>query len=113
MKHLKHISDALPLKVFIRKAQVIQLYRSILKHIQKIDDDYVKRDLKSQVTSGFRKNISLKDSEVPQALREATDHLKFIQTMVQRRSAADDSWLASSTESDEKGRVGTGWPWQK
>lgn len=110
----KKLGDVLPLKIFIRKAQVLQLYRSMLRCLREIDDIYVQVDIKKQIISGFRENISLtSDSHVAQAIQEGHHHLKTLSSMAKRQSIAEGSWLQSGTETDEKGRVGEGWPWHE
>jgi hypothetical protein len=109
----KKFADVLPLNVFIRKGQVIQAYRALLKAASQIEDSSLKGDIRSQIIQNFRQNSNLERSQISIALREAHDHLKTIQNMQQRHAIPKDSWLNSSTEDDVKGRVGKGWPWQK
>lgn len=106
-------ADVLPLKVFIRKGQVVTVYRAMLRSIRYIDDNFVQVDLRRQVTTGFRSNMYLKDAGlIAQAIKEAHGHLKMLNDMGRRSSLAADSWINQSTPDDERGRVGTGWPWE-
>ena len=109
----KKFADVLPLNVFIRKAQVIQAYRALLRAASQIEDFTLKGDIRNQIIQNFRQNRDLERSQISIAIREAHDHLKTILTMKKRQAIPKDSWLNSSTEEDVKGRIGKGWPWQK
>ena len=105
--------NVLPLKIFVRQGQVLSLYRSLLRGTRYIDDSFVQKDLRDQIISGFKKNRTLEgDMQIAQAIKEANSHLSLLQDMSKRRDMTDESWIRSSSDGDERGRVGSGWPWK-
>ena len=114
MSSRKRLADSvLPLHYFIRKSQVIHTFRSLLRSAGKIDDLSLRDDIKTQIISNFRLNKNIPSDQISIALQDANNQLKIIQTMEKRHSIPQDSWLHSSTNDDIKGRIGTGWPWQR
>jgi hypothetical protein len=85
----------------------------MLRSVGKIDDISLREDIKKQIIDNFRQNKTIPTDQISLALKEAHNQLKVIQTMEKRHSIPNDSWLHSSTDDDVKGRIGTGWPWQK
>jgi hypothetical protein len=113
MSRIKKITqEVLPLKIFIRKAQVVDVYRALLRSTRHIDDSFVQVDLRKQIVSGFKDNKNLQgEANIAQAIREANGHLSMLKDMGKKRENAKDSWINNSVEDDERGRPGSGWPW--
>ena len=121
---MSRFKDALPLHVFIRQRQVIHMYRKSLKAIKKVVPETVRGDLLAEIQREYRKCATIQDSmTVKSLIVHGERSLKQIKDMAQIESAVAvrvgtfdkeidaDSWLNQSDEHDQRGRVGTGWPW--
>jgi hypothetical protein len=87
----------------------------MLKAAKKVQDPSVGASLSREISAGFRQNSDLRDPvAVKTTLQEANRYLKQLQAMGPDSDIYDgDSWINQSTPDDERGRVGTGFPWQK
>ena len=105
----------MPLKVFMRRAQVLNLYRGMNRAARLVSNLELRKSLCAEIAINFRQNQHLKDSmSLKATLLEAHRQLKQLQAMGAEGSAHETgSWLGESTEDDERGRIGTEWPWQR
>lgn len=105
------------LQEFVHKQKVLHQYRSFLKSIRLIEDTRERQNAFQEVHREFRNHASLKDPLATQmAVTEGERKLKQIQSMVGYSDSTvddDDSWLNTQDPEDERGRVGTEWPWQR
>lgn len=111
---MSRIKAALPLHLFIRQRQIIQLYRTLLKESNRISDSSVSNEIKNQVKTEFRAHQFLKDNNaIKSSIQKARNSVKLIEDMTRssRTVPEGDSWMSISDEEDKRGRVGAGWPW--
>ena len=124
------LNSTLPLHVFIRRAQVLQVYRQLLRATRPCSDPQLKQDLVQQIQVEFRRNQFVQDKNlIRSCISDATKAVKKIQDVcsphqtpaaVKTTSSTDankkkkdpNSWLGVEDEIDPRGRVGEGWPWQ-
>jgi hypothetical protein len=111
------LKNVLPLGIFIRRQQVVKLYRQLLKSAGKLTNRTLAVEIKRQIVNDFARNKHITDSLAIRTLvQEGTRNAKQLQDMDITNSGSKsgaDSWMNSSDEGDERGRVGTGWPWSK
>jgi hypothetical protein len=99
-------------KEFVHKFTVIRLYRNFLKTVR--DMPHNQDDLKQQVQREFAANKTLLDSaHIQRELGEGQRKLAELQDFTGRTQPGADSWIHIQDEDDQRGRVGTGWPWSK
>ena len=108
------LKDSIPFHVFVRRAQVLSLYRQFQRSIGHVEDQTLKKDIKSQVYSQFRANRSTTDNVVVRYLiQDAKRQLIQLQAITnQDKTCIENSWINTKDADDERGRVGTGWPWK-
>lgn len=111
MSRLKHLG-VLPLHVFVKRQQVVKLYRKLLKAALKLHQDCLHADVTRQIKLEFRKNKDLSDkAAIRNAIQSGHRQLKQVEDMIGVSAKSADSWLSSSDQVDVRGRVGDGWPW--
>lgn len=73
------------------------------------------KDLKEQVQREFKANKADTDPfNVQRALAEGKRRFEELQDFTGNNKKYDgDSWLNTKDEEDPRGRVGTGWPWDR
>ncbi len=85
----------------------------MLRACRVLDKD-VRNDVEKQIKYEFRKNQHIKDTIVIKSLlTEGRNIYKQLAAMNPNKQIDDDSWINSGDESDKRGRVGSGWPWQQ
>ena len=117
-KMSKRLGKALSLHDFIRKQQVISLYRQLLQCVKRLDDVSVRNSLKLEIRTEFHNGMTLKDNNaIKTAIINGQRSLTQLEDMtggvksVTMSKYKGDSWLDTKDEVDVRGRVGTGWPW--
>ena len=122
----KLASNVPPLHVFMRRAQLLKLFRDFLRAANCLPDASLRVDIRSQVTDSFRYYQTITDAVIIKNLiAEAHRSLNQLHSMGTPReghhikptgaagAAAANSWMSGGDAEDERGRVGTGWPWSK
>jgi hypothetical protein len=115
---------ALPLRDFMRRFQVLSLYRNMNRAARQVADPNLRLSLCEEISVGFRQNQMMKDVvSVKSTMVEANRQLQQLRAMgasgtgstaaAAKANAPPGSWLGDSTPDDERGRVGTDWPWQR
>lgn len=113
MSRLTHLG-VLPLHVFVKRQQVVKLYRRLLKAALKLHQDSLQADVTRQIKLEFRKNKDLSDKvAIRNAIQSGHRQLKQVEDMIGVSTRSADSWLSSSDQVDVRGRVGDGWPWRR
>lgn len=126
---MSRFKNALPLHIFVRQQQVIRMYREFLKCAKYLPDQALSNDVRKQVKSEFRRNSKINDNLAIRTLvQEANRNLAQLRSMVPidlisklsppskkevTRTTSQKSWIEDSKEGDQRGRLGTGWPWEK
>ncbi len=110
----------LPLRDFMRRFQVLSLYRNMNRAARQVPDPNLRRSLCQEIRVGFRQNQAMKDVvSLKSTMVEANRQLQQLRSMSTPGSSTisapppPGSWLGDSTPDDERGRVGTDWPWQR
>lgn len=111
------VRDNVPLHVFVRRQQVLELYRKMQKGAQSLEDKALGTDIRSQIRHEFKHNASLTDNmALRNLMQDAQRNLVKLQSMSQHSSRRNDgtSWLNAheGDADDERGRLGKGWPWK-
>lgn len=76
------INSALNLRHFLRRQQVLQLYRSFLRELHGIDKS-VANELRKQIREGFTTNRHVKNSnDIKNLINEGNRQLQFVRTYV-------------------------------
>ena len=120
----KRLSQVMSYPAFMQRQRVLRLYRSMLQAVKLLERDDIKSDLTNQIQREFRINIKVKDPvSVRSLMSEGSRQLEILKDMgtasksdlpsMHQIDSSVTSWLDSSTEDDVKGRIGTGWPWDK
>eukprot|EP01038_Epipyxis_sp_PR26KG_P004125 gene4125-5879_t len=119
----KSIQDAFSLQYFIHRAKVFKLYRSFLraaspKYLDIINSNYIL----IQIKEDFRRHRNIADKVAIKGLIvEAERHLRMLNDLKSQSlsltkkldvDSSHKSWLQSGDKWDERGRVGTKWPWE-
>jgi hypothetical protein len=100
-------------KEFVHRFSVLALYRNYLKEIRHMPRN--QEDLKEQVQREFKGNKTVTDPfNVQRALAEGKRRFQELQELTGSSNKYEgDSWLNTKDEEDPRGRVGTGWPWDR
>ncbi|GAB5037895.1 Hypothetical protein NocV09_12100030 [Nannochloropsis oceanica] len=111
--------EAKSLKAFIRRAQVLALYRSFLRCVGCLERPDLQLDIKTQIMDGFRLHRDTEEYNISSLLVEANRHLEQLKSMVPkagRREGGKAGGTKGGKEKEEERKeyvVGEGWPWQK
>lgn len=121
----------LSLKVFIRQAQTLKLFRDFLRKIRQIPDSSLRLQLQQEVKSQFRYNSHLVDSmAIKSAKIEAQRSMKQIEALITPLTQQQQIQPSSNdihkhhnetvmnnnpvdNEDEKEYRVGSGWPWDR
>lgn len=117
----RRLGKTLPLKVFIRRQQVLTLYRQLLKTSKGVVDEDVRNGIRQEIRSGFAQGKILTDSaSIKTSIVAGQRSLSQLEDMcgVKPSNSAKQqipdagSWINTKDKDDVRGRVGTGWPWK-
>lgn len=117
----RRLGNTLPLKVFIRRQQVLTLYRNLLKTSRGVSDGDVRQGIQQEIRSGFAQCKTLTDSSSiktsivagQRSLTQLEDMCGVKPSSSAKQSIPDaGSWINTKDKDDVRGRVGTGWPWK-
>lgn len=100
-------------KEFVHRFTVLSLYRNYLKEIRTMPHN--QDELKEQVQREFKANKMVTDPfNVQRALADGKRRFKELQEFTGSNNKYEgDSWLNTKDDEDPRGRVGTGWPWER
>jgi len=103
-------------KEFVHRFTVLSLYRGYLKCIRDGTVPHNHDDLREQVRKEFQSNKNDTDPfavkrNIAEGQRRFEELKEF--TGQSNKYTGDESWINIKDEEDPRGRVGTGWPWQK
>jgi len=91
------INSALNLRHFLRRQQVLQLYRSFLRELHGIDRT-VALELKKQIRDGFSSNQHVKNAnDIKNLINEGNRQLQFVRTYVGTARRTNPSTTALGT----------------
>lgn len=115
----------LPLQYFVRRKQVLDLFRQFLREHRRISDQSLRSDIKRQISYEFRnygklptsldeyekisRNISVLIVQGERSLQQ----LKDLSVTHSNSNDINDSWININDPEDTRGRIGTSWPWSK
>ena len=94
----------------------------MLKAAKKLESSDMQASIRNEVRNGFKVNMSLTEKiSINACIKEAETNLRTIKGLAgggdtyydERGEDGDGSWLDNSDEEDQRGRVGTGWPWER
>jgi hypothetical protein len=114
------LKDVLPLSEFIRRTQTLSMYRKILRIGRQVDRiQHSSGDIEKQIKRDFRHNRTITDPvSIKSMLSEARRHTDALEAMAavhetdhSHHKFDPTSWINASDEHDERGRVGSDWPW--
>mmetsp|Transcript_131698 Transcript_131698/g.380921 ORF Transcript_131698/g.380921 Transcript_131698/m.380921 type:complete len:170 (+) Transcript_131698:193-702(+) len=110
---LQQAGDIPSYKEFVHRFTVLSLYRSFLKEIKMMPHN--QDDLREQVQKEFKSSKTVTDPfNVQRGIAEGKRRLAELQEFTGSNNKYDgDSWLNTPDEEDKRGRVGTGWPWDR
>mmetsp|Transcript_15409 Transcript_15409/g.29846 ORF Transcript_15409/g.29846 Transcript_15409/m.29846 type:complete len:114 (+) Transcript_15409:119-460(+) len=109
------------LRYFIRRATVLQQYRGFMRECRRLgkSDAQMGADIRQQVKDEFRKyKEETEKSLISVLLKQGSIQLDQLKELNDRRSGlskpVEKGWKGTTDAdgSDERGRVGEGWPWQ-
>ena len=104
------LKEVKPLKYFIRRSQSLSLFRKFFRASKGLED-HIKFDVREMIRSDFKKNMNVTDdSMIKKLLVDGNRSLKQV-TAMGTKTIEEDSWINTKDASDERGRVGSGWPW--
>lgn len=117
---MSRLGPTLPLRLFIRRQQVLQLYRNMLRAAKRVDDVSVQDSLRQEIRNEFVNSKNLKDNAaIKTALVTGQRSLSRLEDMSTAPSSSkkatqsdSNSWINTADDTDVRGRVGTGWPWK-
>lgn len=109
------IKNALSFKDFVKRQQVLQLYRNLLMKAKSIpNNNELKKSIIEQIRSDFKVSKGITDPMALKSLiQEGHRGIQRIQALNSESATNSDSWINNSDEDDVRGRVGNIWPWQK
>ena len=111
---LSRLKDVLPLHVFVRKQQVLQLYKEFRRAGRQVPDMKLRQSIKSQVLYEFRTNKDLTDTvAIKTLMAEARRNLEKLRAMSQPLGVSKSATPDADKDDPEQHRVGTGWPWAR
>jgi hypothetical protein len=113
----KRLGDVLPLQVFIRRAQVLRLYRNMLRLTRPEGEQKEQRQqLREHVRDRFRTYQHVQDHKlIATLIADGQRQMEQLKAIVDTAASGSggDSWINTKDEKDPRGRVGEGWPWEQ
>lgn len=111
--------DALTLRDFLHKSQVLKQYRAFLRELRGLDPS-VAVELQSQIRESYRKHTEEKNrANMKSLLAEGERQLVFLKSFIGTARKVDPAsitqmeptWVGTGQGDDIRGRIGEGWPW--
>jgi hypothetical protein len=123
-KMVRRLGDVLPLKVFIRRQQVLNLYRTLVREGKRADLHLGGNDIVKQIKEEFNNNrgvtnaslissLIVDGSRQVEALRAIGKGAGGTGTGTGAEEYDSSSWINSGDDDDVRGRVGEQWPWSR
>lgn len=122
----KLAGPALPLHAFVRRQQVLRMFRALLRGAADLDDSSLVGHVREQIRFEFRNNAKIGDNvALRNLIQDGQRQLAKLQSMgtkargssstgsQQPLPVAGSTWLSQRDTDDERGRIGKNWPWQK
>ena len=121
---MRRLKDSLPIHVFVRRQQVLDMYRKMHRGAGQLVDKELGRDIRAQIRHEFKHNATLTDNmALRNLMQDAQRNLIKLQAMTLGSTASSQTKSVGSTwlhgreangddSDDERGRVGKGWPWK-
>jgi hypothetical protein len=100
------------LKDFIRRSEVVLIYRRFLRKSNEIQDLELRRTIQFEISSAFRRNRISTVSAVQLYLSEARSSLKLLEALVSNQGNSDSKQGNNNDVEDQHYRVGQEWPWE-
>lgn len=111
--------DALSLRDFLHKSQVLKQYRAFLRELQGLDPTTV-AELHKQIKDAYRENANERNrANMKALLAEGERQLVFVRSYIGTArkvdpatiGKTDPTWVGTGDDDDIRGRIGEGWPW--
>lgn len=111
----KRLGDVLPLQVFVRRAQVLRLYRNMLRMTRPEGEQKEQRlQLREHIRDRFRTYQHVQDPKlIATLIADGQRQMEQLRAVVDAAAGDGDSWINTKDEKDPRGRVGEGWPWEQ
>ena len=107
--------QALSLRDFMNRSRVLSLYRAYMRELHGIDTRAIV-ELKKTVRDTFKRHASDR-AGARGHLAEGERQLQFVKSYVSTArsgvEAKDGDWVGTGEAYDIKGRVGSGWAWDR
>lgn len=100
------LKNVLSFHEFMRRKEVLSLYKDFIKEVRKIGRDQLRSELELQIRFDFKHNKDMKDNSVVKSLL-ADGRRELIRL---RHLVEDDRYHGQTPHRD--GRLGVGWPWE-
>ena len=108
------LKNALPLHLFVRRQQVLRLYRSMRRAAGNVVNVDIRLDLQTQIKQEFTKNAVVRDNMAARALiQEANRSLKMLKAMGERPNHNNERGSQHYDDIADNGELGAGWPWMR
>jgi hypothetical protein len=104
----------LSLRDFMQRSRVLSQYRAFLRELHGLDSAAAK-EMRAQVGAAFRERAGDR-SGARAHLAEGERQLQFVKSYcstARAGAAMGSSWVGTGDAFDQKGRLGSGWPWGK
>lgn len=122
----KKFANSPPLHLFVRRQQVLRLYRALQRGTNDLEDATLVASLREQIRFEFKNNSKITDNVALRTLiQDGQRQLTKLQSMSKKvasatnnssfgvKPKASDSWIDQQDADDVRGRVGTNWPWNR
>lgn len=127
---MNKVKDSLPLHAFVRRQQVLRMFRALLRGASDLEDRSLVGPVHDQIRFEFKNNAKITDNvALRNLIQDGQRQLSKLQSMgtkalKQRQAGSGEeglhapsghagSWLndGAADAEDIRGRVGTKWPW--
>ena len=113
-KRLSRFANAPSLHQFIRKQQVLSLYRSLLLTARKIENPDVSKGILDQIKYEFReRQFTVDPAVIKTAIVEGNRNLQKIKSMFGTEKSSPHVEPSGTNADEVDMRVGQGWPWER
>ena len=111
------LKDVIPLHIFVRKQQVLQMYKDFRRAGREVADDGLRHSIRTQVIYEFHSNKNLTDTvAIKTLMTEARRNLEKLRSMgssTMPSPSAESEQEEVEDENERQHRIGTGWPWAR